>query len=561
MVTGNDPIIKGFMNCVMLAWIVYMMLTQDGFDVKDTSSNHVQYVCSCTGVVFSNNVFQFGPDKILQTAAFQNDDEDMICMYDVYLHKIVSHPLVRDTAVAKHMVAVSTNLTVPGAWSINQHFYSAPFEKNIPVLAHLLIPWPFYLILEHWRNLHPTFNHHAAETPFALIVHRHASCFFLCSKYGLIQVSMKSNGKGISIDAVPLPYATGEFDFGEPGTNVGTTELQYIYLHERVLIVLPLKCQGCVIPCDFIGIVNCQQPVYLAGEVVSNHDELMSNFFAQPDALAYGKFKQFDSLSGFPLSFAIKFLNHKFFRIALGSLLYAIVYFVSWRTLRYLLLTLPDVTDFILFQLLAIYDTGLLKRALYGSNYNKRLTKGRAISTVESISRKRTLAGIAQTVAGYISPHFYNVLQRKTEEAAMATKRLKGLLECHTKFYMQGKEKSLQRWLEHELEVLVNVQELCEYEKQGQVRAALAEELAVLRQVDDFAFKGMNPPRAKNGFSSYKFLPFFAKAASMSPNAKMARIASLENMLIISSNSLVAVASQLSEAEERERAFTSQDQL
>jgi kinesin family protein 4/21/27 len=106
----------------------------------------------------------------------------------------------------------------------------------------------------------------------------------------------------------------------------------------------------------------------------------------------------------------------------------------------------------------------------------------------------------------------------------------------------------LQRWLDHELEVMVNVHEVRhEYEKQSHVRAALAEELAVLRQVDEFAVKGLSPPRGKNGF---------ARASSLSPNARMARISSLENMLVISSNSLVAMASQLSEAEERERAFT-----
>ncbi|CDP01299.1 unnamed protein product [Coffea canephora] len=154
------------------------------------------------------------------------------------------------------------------------------------------------------------------------------------------------------------------------------------------------------------------------------------------------------------------------------------------------------------------------------------------------------------------------VLQRKTEEAAMATKRLKELLEARkssgrdnsvtsngTGSNGQGNEKSLQRWLDHELEVMVNVHEVrYEYEKQCQVRAALAEELSVLRQADEFASKGMSPPRVKNGLS---------RAASMSPNARIARIASLENMLSISSNSLVAMASQLSEAEERERAFTS----
>ncbi|XP_009151579.2 kinesin-like protein KIN-4A isoform X2 [Brassica rapa] len=154
------------------------------------------------------------------------------------------------------------------------------------------------------------------------------------------------------------------------------------------------------------------------------------------------------------------------------------------------------------------------------------------------------------------------VLQRKTEEAAMATKRLKELLEARKSsprehsggtngFATNGQtnEKSLQRWLDHELEVMVNVHEVRhEYEKQSHVRAALAEELSVLRQVDEFAVKGLSPPRGKNGF---------ARASSLSPNARTARISSLENMLGISSNSLVAMASQLSEAEERERAFTS----
>eukprot|EP00257_Ricinus_communis_P017132 XP_015575504.1 kinesin-like protein KIN-4A isoform X1 [Ricinus communis] len=153
------------------------------------------------------------------------------------------------------------------------------------------------------------------------------------------------------------------------------------------------------------------------------------------------------------------------------------------------------------------------------------------------------------------------VLQRKTEEAAMATKRLKELLEARKSSARensaiangngtngQSNEKSLQRWVDHELEVMVNVHEVrFEYEKQSQVRAALAEELAVLKQVGEFTSKGLSPPRGKNGF---------ARASSMSPNARMARISSLENMLSITSNSLVAMASQLSEAEERERGFT-----
>ncbi|KAK8290817.1 hypothetical protein V6Z11_D06G022700 [Gossypium hirsutum] len=131
------------------------------------------------------------------------------------------------------------------------------------------------------------------------------------------------------------------------------------------------------------------------------------------------------------------------------------------------------------------------------------------------------------------------VLQRKTEEAAMATKRLKELLKArkssaqdNSGMLLQTNEKALQQWLEHELEVVVNVHEVrSEYESQSQVRAAMAEELAVLKNR-------------------------FARASSMTLNARMTRIASLENMLNISSDSLIAMASQLSEAEERERSLT-----
>ncbi|CAN1323914.1 Kinesin-like protein KIN-4A [Linum perenne] len=153
------------------------------------------------------------------------------------------------------------------------------------------------------------------------------------------------------------------------------------------------------------------------------------------------------------------------------------------------------------------------------------------------------------------------VLQRKTEEAAVATKRLKELLEGRKSLHRdntglvngqvangQSNEKSLHRWLDHELEVMVNVHEVrFEYEKQREVRAALGEELAVLKKVDELASKGLTPPNGKNGFS---------RAYSMSPQARMARIGSLESMVSISSNSLVAMASQLSEAEERERSLT-----
>ncbi|CAM8936605.1 unnamed protein product [Rhodiola kirilowii] len=145
-----------------------------------------------------------------------------------------------------------------GAASIDNHFYSTPLEKNIPVLLGLLSVW------------NVTFLGYPARAilPYSQALEKFAP--------HIQQVSMESNGKGVSIDGIPLPYESGEIDFGEPGTNGQHSFYQLIH-------------QGRVIPCDFIGIVKSQQPVYLKDEVVSNHDELMSNFFAQPDALAYGK--------------------------------------------------------------------------------------------------------------------------------------------------------------------------------------------------------------------------------------------------------------------------------
>ncbi|KAK4397041.1 Nuclear pore complex protein, partial [Sesamum angolense] len=104
MVAGNDTVVEGFVDCVRLAWVVHLIMVQDGNDAKETLnstlSNDMKSVCSCLDVVFANNVFQFWLDKILHTAAYQNDDEDMVYMYNAYLHKqmtcFLSHPLARD---------------------------------------------------------------------------------------------------------------------------------------------------------------------------------------------------------------------------------------------------------------------------------------------------------------------------------------------------------------------------------------------------------------------------------------------------------------------------------
>lgn len=101
---------------------------------------------------------------------------------------------------------------------------------------------------------------------------------------------MESNGKRVTLDGRPLPEGVGgEIVFGEPGTNGQHSFYQLLH-------------QGRVVPCEFIAACNSQAPRKLEGEPVSNHDELMSNFFAQPDALACGKTEEDLAAEGVPES-------------------------------------------------------------------------------------------------------------------------------------------------------------------------------------------------------------------------------------------------------------------
>lgn len=92
------------------------------------------------------------------------------------------------------------------------------------------------------------------------------------------QLDMESNGKGVSKEGVRLESGieTGPIILGEPGTNGQHSFYQLMH-------------QGRKMQAEFIGFTRSQTPIHLPNEPVSNHDELMSNFFAQPDALAHGK--------------------------------------------------------------------------------------------------------------------------------------------------------------------------------------------------------------------------------------------------------------------------------
>lgn len=145
-----------------------------------------------------------------------------------------------------------------GAHDMDEHFFETPLRENIPVLLGLLGVWNSTFLGYECRAL----------LPYSQALKRFPA--------HIQQVDMESNGKRVDMDGMPVPFPTGEINFGEPGTNGQHSFYQLLH-------------QGRAVPADFIGFCEAQTPVELHGEPVCNHDELMSNFFAQPDALAYGK--------------------------------------------------------------------------------------------------------------------------------------------------------------------------------------------------------------------------------------------------------------------------------
>jgi glucose-6-phosphate isomerase len=145
-----------------------------------------------------------------------------------------------------------------GAHEMDEHFASAPLSENLPVVLGLLGVW------------NSTFLGYGSR---ALLPYSQALIRFAAH---IQQVDMESNGKRVALDGTMLPFEAGEVNFGEPGTNGQHSFYQLVH-------------QGRVVPADLIGFCESQASIALEGEVVANHDELMSNFFAQADALATGK--------------------------------------------------------------------------------------------------------------------------------------------------------------------------------------------------------------------------------------------------------------------------------
>ncbi len=208
------------------------------------------------------------------------------------------HALGDEQAIAKHFVAVSTNAKevkdfgidtdnmfgfwdwVGGRYSMesaiglstmlaigpehframlagfhemDEHFRSAPLDRNLPALMGLLAIW----------NSNFLDAATVAVLPYAQYLKRFPAY--------LQQLAMESNGKSVTLEGKPVDTATGPIYWGEPGTNGQHSFYQLIH-------------QGThLVPCDFIGFC---QPLNPLGD---QHDLLMANLFAQSEALAFGK--------------------------------------------------------------------------------------------------------------------------------------------------------------------------------------------------------------------------------------------------------------------------------
>ncbi|RYZ24003.1 MAG: glucose-6-phosphate isomerase [Chitinophagaceae bacterium] len=140
-----------------------------------------------------------------------------------------------------------------GAHSADEHFRTAPFRENIPVLMAVIGIW--YT------------NFFGAQTeailPYDQYLHRFAAYFQ--------QGNMESNGKSVDRNGEPVEYATGPIVWGEPGTN--GQHAFYQLIHQGRLLI----------PCDFIA------PAVSHNPLGDHHTKLLSNFFAQTEALMNGK--------------------------------------------------------------------------------------------------------------------------------------------------------------------------------------------------------------------------------------------------------------------------------
>ncbi len=140
-----------------------------------------------------------------------------------------------------------------GFHEMDEHFRTAPFARNVPVLMGLLGIW--------YTNFFGAQT--VAVLPYEQYLHRFPAY--------LQQLTMESNGKHVTLDGEQVRYDTGPIYWGEPGTNGQHSFYQLIHQGTRL------------IPCDFIAFAQTLNPLGV------QHDMLLANVFAQGEALAFGK--------------------------------------------------------------------------------------------------------------------------------------------------------------------------------------------------------------------------------------------------------------------------------
>jgi len=198
-----------------------------------------------------------------QVAKFGIDADNMFEFWDW-----VGGRYSMDSAIGlSTMIAVGPDhfrAMLDGFHQMDEHFRTAPFERNVPVLMGLL---------GLWYN-----NFFGAQTVAVFPYEQYLKRF---PAY-LQQLTMESNGKHVTLDGTEVVWQTGPIYWGEPGTNGQHSFYQLIHQGTRL------------IPCDFIGFV---QPLNPLGR---HHDLLLANVFAQTEALAFGKTPQEVRAEGTP---------------------------------------------------------------------------------------------------------------------------------------------------------------------------------------------------------------------------------------------------------------------
>jgi glucose-6-phosphate isomerase len=198
-----------------------------------------------------------------EVAAFGIDTKNMFGFWDW-----VGGRYSMDSAIGlSTMVAIGPkhfNAMLAGFHEIDEHFRTAPFEKNLPVIMGLLSIW-----------YNDFFD---AQTVAVLPYDQYLKRF---PAY-LQQLTMESNGKHVTLDGKKVDTQTGPIYWGEPGTNGQHSFYQLIHQGTRL------------IPCDFITFYKSLNPLG------RHHDLLVSNVFAQAEALAFGKTKEQVQAEGTP---------------------------------------------------------------------------------------------------------------------------------------------------------------------------------------------------------------------------------------------------------------------